>query len=73
MQNHVIGIDVSKKNLDVCAISSDRIRKRSFTNTESGFRNFAAWISKLELSDPHICMEATGCYSEPVAELLATK
>jgi transposase len=70
MHNHVIGIDVSKKTLDVCAIYDDKIRKKSFTNTEPGFKNLMAWASKLELSDPHICMEATGCYSEPVAEFL---
>lgn len=38
MQNHVIGIDVSKKTLDLCAIYDYKIRKKSFTNTESGFR-----------------------------------
>jgi transposase len=70
MQNHVIGVDVSKKTLDVCAIYGDRIRKKTFTNSESGFKNLMAWMSKLELSDPHICMEATGCYSEPAADFL---
>ena len=32
MQNHVIGIDVSKKTLDVCAIYDDKTRKKSFAN-----------------------------------------
>jgi transposase len=70
MQNHVVGIDVSKKSLDVCAIYNDKIRKKSFTNNEAGFENLSSWILKLELTDPHFCMEATGCYSEDVGEFL---
>jgi len=73
MQNHVIGIDVSKKTLDICAIFDGKIKKKSFTNTESGFKNLAAWIEKLELVSPHICMESTGCYSEASAEFLYKK
>jgi len=70
MQNHVIGIDVSKKTLDICAIFNGKIKKKAFTNTESGFKNLTAWVSKLELVNPHVCMESTGCYSEAVAEFL---
>lgn len=70
MQKHVVGIDVSKKSLDVCAIFDEKIRKKAFTNTESGFKNLAMWLRKLELVDPHICMESTGCYSEDIAEFL---
>jgi len=70
MQNHVIGIDVSKKTLDVCAICDDRIRKKAFSNTESGFNKLIAWTSMLELVEPHFCLEATGYYSEPIADFL---
>lgn len=70
MQNHVIGIDVSKKTLDLCAIYDYKIRKKSFTNTESGFRKLIEWTSTLGITNPHICMEATGCYSEPIADFL---
>ena len=65
MQNHVIGIDVS-----VCAIYDGKIRKKSFANAESGFNKLAAWMSALGIEDPHICLEATGCYSEPAADFL---
>lgn len=70
MQNHVVGIDVSKKTLDVCAIYDDKIRKKSFANTESGFKKLISWTSELGMVDPHICLEATGCYSEPLADFL---
>ena len=72
MQNHVIGIDVSKKTLDVCAIYDDKMRKKSFANTELGFKKLISWMSALGIVDPHICLEATGCYSEPVADFCLT-
>jgi transposase len=68
--NQVIGIDVSKKKLDVCSILGDRIRKKSFTNTESGFKSLKLWVEKFGVTDPHFCMESTGCYSEAIAEFL---
>ena len=73
MQNHVIGIDVSKEKLDICAICSDKVRKKVITNNESGFKHLIEWISNLQLVNPNICMESTGCYSEGVAEFLHEK
>ena len=70
MQNHVIGIDISKKTLDIFLIFKERIKKKTFTNTETGFKNLTAWIEKFGLINPHICMESTGCYSEDVSEFL---
>ena len=70
MQKHVVGIDVSKKTLDVCAIFDGKLRKQSFDNNNLGFKNLVDWTVKLKLTDPHFCMEVTGCYSEPVAEFL---
>ena len=68
-----IGIDVSKQTLDVCVIFGEKIKKKAFTNDESGFKSLESWILKLEVSDPHFCMESTGCYSEGVAEFLYNK
>jgi transposase len=70
MQKHVVGIDVSKENLDVCAIFDGKVRKKTFTNNQSGFEKLLVWVEKLQLTDPHFCMESTGCYSESVAEFL---
>ncbi|MBR1733894.1 MAG: IS110 family transposase, partial [Alphaproteobacteria bacterium] len=69
-QNHVIGIAVSKRTLDVCVIYDNKIRKKSFSNTESGFDKLTTWISTLGLVEPHFCLEATGYYSEPAADFL---
>jgi transposase len=70
MQKHVIGIDVSKKTLDTCAIFDGKTRKKVFENTDSGFKNLVVWAKELQLVDPHFCMEATGCYSEGIADFL---
>lgn len=67
MQN-VIGIDVSKKKLDVCALFDGKTRKKIVDNSVSGFKSLRDWISKNNINNPHICMESTGCYSEGVAE-----
>ncbi|MDR1334859.1 MAG: IS110 family transposase [Holosporaceae bacterium] len=34
MQKQVVGIDISKKILDVCAIFSDQVKRKKFMNTE---------------------------------------
>ena len=67
MQN-VIGIDVSKKKLDICAIFEGKTKKKIVDNSVSGFKSLRNWISKNNINNPHICMESTGCYSESVAE-----
>ena len=67
MQN-VIGIDVSKKKLDVCALFDGKTRKKIVDNSVSGFKSLRNWISQNNIKNPYICMESTGCYSEGVAE-----
>jgi transposase len=39
---------------------------------ESGFKNLQLWVEKLGVTDPHFCMESTGCYSEEIAEFLSS-
>ena len=67
MQN-VIGIDVSKKKLDICALFDRKTKKKIVDNSVSGFKFLRNWISQNNIKNPHICMESTGCYSESVAE-----
>ncbi len=71
MQNvHVIGIDISKKTFDTCAIFDGKIKKNSFSNNDTGCEELIFWIKEFGLVDPHICMESTGSYSESVADFL---
>lgn len=67
MQN-VIGIDVSKKKLDICVLFEGKIKCKIVENSESGFKIFHSWILKNGIENPHICLESTGCYSEGISE-----
>ncbi len=65
-----VGIDVSKDTFDAAILSDDRImEKANFPNSKKGYTQLSKWHKKYDLN-PHICMEATGHYSEPIAEHL---
>ena len=69
MKKVVLGIDVSKKTLDVCLIFETRILPKQFKNSPAGFKQLAAWLESLHITQVHACLEATGTYSEAVALL----
>jgi transposase len=69
----VIGIDISKKKFDICAIDNEKAVWHIFENTLSGFQKFQIWATRKSFDSPHFCMEATGCYSEALAEFLQKK
>lgn len=66
----VLGIDVSKEKLDVYAIFDGKIRKKIIPNSEKGFLHLQSWLKRQHIDFPHVCMEATGCYYEEIAEFL---
>lgn len=69
-----VGIDVSKATLDVCAIPGPR-RSTRFSNDEAGFAQLASWLEQLEGVEPehtHVCLEATGFYSDALCLWLVT-
>jgi len=71
-----IGIDVSKKKLDVVLLRNpDTLQKRQKTvpNTPTGFADLIAWCRKQSGAEPaelHAVLEATGTYHEAVADAL---
>lgn len=64
-----VGIDVSKKKLDVALLIDGKIKAKVVENCAKGHQTLVEWLSKAKvpLSAMHVCMEATGVYSEPVA------
>lgn len=64
-----VGIDVSKKKLDIALLANGKIKTKVLENSIEGHRALLDWLgkSKLSLSALRVCMEATGVYSEPVA------
>jgi len=68
-----IGIDVSKKSLDVCLWkAAGKPSHRRFVNSSSGFRELTSWCeSQAALSSCHFCLESTGTYGLGIASFLA--
>jgi transposase len=65
----VVGIDVSKSKLDAALIVGGKTKNKVVTNTKEGYAELVKWLGKQHVmpADVHVCMEATGVYSEPVA------
>ncbi|WP_285520062.1 IS110 family RNA-guided transposase [Wolbachia pipientis] len=75
MINNFLGIDVSKDRFDVFLSFISKkgkreTRKRSFKNDDNGFQGLLSFLQKHNVEQVKACMEATGCYSEALAEFL---
>lgn len=74
MNTHFLGIDIAKAKLDVALLRPDgKWRQKVIENTTVGFRLLAEWLTKQDVTDLHVCMEATGSYWEDVAEFLSAQ
>lgn len=72
MNERAVGIDVSKKKLDVCVASGDKIKTKVFKNTAADHIELNRWLRQRELpADAPVVLEATGSYSEAVAIALS--
>lgn len=71
-----IGIDVSKKKLDVCWLRDAdtlKVKTRTFENSATGFQQLLTWLerqTKEPLEAQQVLMEATGVYHENLAYAL---
>jgi transposase len=70
MTQIVLGIDVSKKTLDVALIFEARVFCKQFQNSVGGFNQLTVWLESLQINRVHACLEATGVYGEAVALFL---
>lgn len=73
MSEQAVGIDVSKRKLDVCMARGEKFKSKVLNNTPTGHRQLLDWLHDrgLDQADTPICLEATGPYSEAVATVLA--
>jgi transposase len=69
----VLGIDVSKKKLDVFLMFDGKGLKHKFDNSPKGYRMLQGWLKSLHLDQVHACLEATSTYGEALAEFLYEK
>lgn len=67
-----IGIDVSKDKLDVCLLkANDKTVFKIVSNDTKGFKQMLSWIKSMAPNfETHYALEATGTYSNAVAEFL---
>jgi transposase len=63
-----LGIDIAKLKFNICLLKTGgKLKHKVFPNTEVGFQQLAAWLSKQGTQRAHACMEATGAYGEALA------
>ena len=74
--SYFIGIDIAKDKFDCLwlrDIETFKIKTKVLANTPDGFKLLRQWFEKNithNLSDIHVCMEATGVYHEALAYAL---
>jgi transposase len=64
----ILGIDVSKKQLDVCVLQADEQRMSlKVNNTPAGFEKLMQWLKKKNVEPVAAGLESTGVYSMGIA------
>jgi transposase len=66
---HVVGIDVAKRKLDIALLINGKTKSKVFDNAPAGHADLIQWLTERGAikEHTHICLEATGPYSEAVA------
>ncbi|QOD38721.1 transposase [Candidatus Wolbachia massiliensis] len=62
--NAILGVDISKKKFDACLLVGSKERHKVFYNNQEGFEKLVVWCNNHRADFIHLCLEATGCYSE---------
>ena len=75
MKKVFVGIDVSKKWIDVCVtIDGKTIVHQQFNNCLAGFKDMIKWLKQYgKAEDLLLCMEHTGIYAQPLWFFLTEK
>ena len=66
----VLGIAIAKANFDVVLLLENKMRHKTFTNTDAGFAALDAWLEPYTPSEIHACLEATNSYGLDLAMYL---
>lgn len=65
-----VGADMAKNKFDVALLLDDSVQRATFQNTHRGHAAFLAWLEEHRALQSHICLEATGRYSQALALFL---
>ena len=66
----VVGLDVSKATLDLRLHLGEKTHKHHVSNSGEGNEQIQAWLLHHGVKQAHVCLEATGTYSDAVALFL---
>jgi transposase len=66
----LLGIDVAKKSFNVALLRGEKKKHKQFANSTKGFAELSAWLAKQGVSQVWACLEATGSYSDVLANYL---
>lgn len=70
MTQAILGIDVSKRTLQVALLhKDDKPKQKHFENTPVGHQKLLKWLSQQGVQ-AHACLESTSTYGEAIAEAL---
>ena len=71
----VLGIDVSKRKLDLALMHASKVRSKVVANDTEGHRQLESWLlaQGAVAADTRVCLEATGPYSEAIAVFLCDR
>lgn len=72
IQAEYVGIDVAKDKFDVAVCLNNRYKNSVYSNDTKGLTAFSEWLQQ-NTTSPWVCMEATGYYSEGIADFLIKK
>ena len=70
MSKNILGIDVSKRKIDVALIFDGKTLTKKFDNSLKGFKLLNGWLKSLKRDQVHACLEATGNYGDAVSNFL---
>ncbi len=72
---HIFGVDVSKKTVDITHIKDQESSHRKFSNDDSGMKELLLWIQEYTVSPETVlfCMETTGLYCFPLTGFLSER
>ena len=68
----ILGIDISKATMDVMLLKGQARVHKCFNNTAAGIAELLQWLQEQQVSELHVCLEATNVYWEAVAHALYT-
>jgi transposase len=63
----VLGIDVGKRDLHAALLQGDRSATKSVSNSQAGIAQLKICLKNRKAESIHVCLEATGGWSEEVA------